>query len=263
MPSPRSARHVLGATLGAFMALIGCQEPGAADMSRGNVAASRNQPREALEAYRAAAGALPGSARPRELEGHVLLELRRPAEARAAYEAALALEPEAALEARVGLARLEATEGHVHEALKRLDALLAQRPDYTFALVTRAAVSLRRGTPEDVERALADSERALRAGAREPNALYVRGSALLAARRYAEAGETFDRLREARPDLALAAYGLARLAGARDDEKEVLTHLRQARERAGDRWNPEEVLADPLFERFRRDTGLRAVVGSP
>jgi hypothetical protein len=66
----------------------------------------------------------------------------------------------------------------------------------------------------------------------------------------------------ARP-VALAAYGQARLAGARDDEKDVLTHLRQARERAGARWYPEEVLAAPLFERFRRDTGLRAVVGSP
>jgi tetratricopeptide (TPR) repeat protein len=262
MSASCSTRHLLGIALGALLALAGCQEPGAAELSRGNRAAARGELEEALEAYRAAASARPRSARPRELEGHVLLELRRPAEARAAYEAALALEPEA-VEAQVGLARLEAAEGHVDEALKRLDALLARSPDQSFALVTRATVLLRRGTPADVERALTDGERALRAEAGEPGALYVRGSALLAANQHDEAGQAFERLREARPDLPLAAYGLARLASARGDEKSVFTHLHQARERAGNHWHPEEVLADPLFGRFRQDTGFRAVVGSP
>src|SRR6478609_4312160 len=91
--------------------LAGCQEPGTAEIARGNVLASRGQKEEAVAAYKAAVTAAPKSARPLELLGHLLTDLGRNAEARAAYQQAIQVQPADALEARLGLARLDDTEG--------------------------------------------------------------------------------------------------------------------------------------------------------
>src|SRR5260370_22685191 len=88
-----------------------CVEPGQTEIARGNVLASQKKFEEALAAYRRAAEAAPHKARPRELLGHLLFDLGPSADARAAYAAALKLEPGNALEPQIGPARLDSEAG--------------------------------------------------------------------------------------------------------------------------------------------------------
>src|SRR5262245_41410559 len=89
------------ATVAALTFLAGCQEPGTAEIARGNVLASRGQYDEAIASYRAAAAAAPKSARPLELLGHLLADRGRGAESRQAYQQAIQLQPADSLEARL------------------------------------------------------------------------------------------------------------------------------------------------------------------
>ena len=247
------------------LVVAGCSEPGQTEIARGNVLASQRRYDEALAAYRAAGAAQPKSARPRELVGHLLFDLGRYGEARRAYEEAVALEPSNALEARIGLARLDAEEQRLDDALVRLDAILEKHPDNVYALLSRATVALRRNHSGDVETAISNTARAMAIDSRSAAVLYTRGLAFLAAKDDQQAAQAFSLLQRAHPRSPLAFYGFARLASAKGDRAVALANLRQARSAAEDQpggWKPRQVRADPAFAWLKDDPEFIEIVDS-
>lgn len=253
------------ALLAGVLALAGCQEPGATEVARGNVLASRGQYDEAVAAYRAAAAAAPRSARPLELLGHLLQDRGRGAEARAAYQHAVQLEPEQALEARLGLAKLDASEGKLDDAIRRLGEVLQRQKGNLFALLSKAQLELKRAGPKDAEAALEDTAQAMAIDQKNAPVLYTRGLAFLAAGQPEQAAEAFQLLQQAHPSSPLWAYGLAKVAAARADRQGVLDRLKEAKDRAAPQsgWSLDEVKKDPAFAALREDPAFSAVVGGP
>ncbi len=242
-----------------------CVEPGQTEIARGNVLASQRKFEEALAAYRRAADAAPHKARPRELLGHLLLDLGRSADARAAYTAALQLEPGNALEAQIGLARLDTEEGRSDEALAQLNEVLRQHPDNLYALLSRANVEMRRARPGDADLAVADTAKAMAIDPKNPSVLYTRGCSFLAAKAYESAAPAFERLRQTHPASPLGWYGAARLASARGDRSAAIENLRQARSRANalpGGWDSREVRRDPAFQFLQKDPQFAQIVNS-
>src|SRR5262249_54731188 len=219
----------------------------------------------ALSAYRAAARTAPHKARPRELIGHLLFDLGRTLEARAAYEDAVKVEPKGALEARIGLARLDAEDHNFDGALKRLKEVLDEQPNNLYALLSRANVAIRRGGPQDCELAMADTAKAMLISPKSPAVLYTRGASFIAGGRLEEAEASFRLLEQAHPDSPLSWYGRARVAAVQRDRERVLSNLRQAREKAAkaaEGWNPGQILADPEFSFIKDDPQFVAIVSS-
>jgi len=244
----------------------GCSEPGQTEIARGNVLAGRKQFDEALEAYRAAARVAPHRARSRELMGHLLFDLGRASEARAAYEEAVSVEPKAALEARIGLARLDSEDRRFDDALNRLREVLDEQPNNLYALLSRANLAIRRGGPGDAELAIADTAKAMTIDPKSAAVLYARGASFLAGRQLEEAAEAFGLLVKAHPDLPLAWYGQARLAAAHGDRERALSNLRVTRGKANrgpGGWHPSEILSDPSFRFLKNDPQFVAIVSSP
>jgi predicted Zn-dependent protease len=183
------------------------------------------------------------------------------------------VEPEAALEAQIGLARLDAEEGKLDGALSTLADVLARHPDNLYALLSHANLSIRRDRPGDAEAAIVDTARALQIDQKNPSALYTRGCAFIAAKAVdaswaAKAEEAFHLLDERQPGSPLSAYGRARLDAAQMNKPGVLAHLKEARERSqkvgtlAGGWNATEVKGDPAFRAFREDADFTQVVGS-
>ncbi|HEY8210333.1 MAG TPA: tetratricopeptide repeat protein [Myxococcaceae bacterium] len=247
----------------AALILAGCQEPGTAEIARGNVLASRGQYDEAIASYRAAATAAPKSARPLELLGHLLMDRGRNAEARAAYQQAIQVQPKDSLEARLGLAKLDATEGKLDDAIGGLQAVLEQQPGSLYALLSRAQLELKRARPGDVEQALQDTALAMKVDQKNASVLYTRGLAFLAAGQPDLAAEAFRLLEKAHPKSPLWAYGLAKVAMAKGDRPVALDLLRQARERAAPEsgWSAAEVRKDPAFAPLKDDPAFAAALG--
>ncbi len=261
--------HIFPSTLPLFAALelwAACAQPGQTEIARGNVLASRKDFNGALEAYRAAARVVPGKAHPRELLGHLLFDLGRPAEARLAYEDAVRVEPDAALEARIGLARLDANEHDLDRAVERLSQVLERQPNNLYALLSRASVELQRGSALDTDRAIADTAKAMAIDQKSGAVLYLRGSSFLAAKQFDQAERAFRLLERTHPNLPLAWYGYARLASARGDKASALGQLRVAREKArahADEWNSDAILRDPTLQSLKDDPEFAAVAGTP
>jgi tetratricopeptide (TPR) repeat protein len=237
------------------LALVACSEAGQTEIARGNVLASQRKFDEAIEAYRAAAKASPNKARPRELLGHVLFDQKRIAEARAAYEDARAVEPEAALEAEIGLARLEAEEGKLDAAIEHLARVIERQPGNVYARLSRANLAMRRGAEKDAELAIEDTAAAMKVDSDNPSVLYTRGCAFIAARDLPKATETFELLAKAHPASPLPYYGRARVAGAGQARADVILNLREAKSRskaAPGSWDVAQIRDDPAF-RFMQD----------
>lgn len=239
------------ARAGALIAMLfaGCSTPGDAEISEGNRLASLGQFDDAAVSYRAACGKSQ-RARPRELLGMVLHAAGHADEARTAWLEALALEPDAP-DAQLGLARLDSERGDHAAALDRLDRLVQRQPNRLDARLQRAVVLLGRNAEGDVDRALADSELAVRSAPREPDAIYVRANALLAAKRLDEASKLFEGLKLQRP--VLSAWGRARVAAAQSRRLDVIVHLREAREAADAGWVSSRVREDPAFRYLWED----------
>lgn len=227
----------------AMMVIAGCSSPGESEVHEGNRLAALGKLDEAAAQYRAACGKSQ-KARPRELLGKVLHAAGKSSEARAAWLEAVQLEPDAA-EAQLGLARIESENQEQGAALDRLDRLVQRQPNRVDARLLRALVLLRRNADGDVERALSDSELALRTAPKDADAQYVRATALLATRQYEEARKLFEALKPQRPQLA--AWGLARVAAAQSRNIDVIVYLRQAREAADAGWVAARVREDPAF----------------
>lgn len=253
------------ATTALLAATLSCSEPGQTELARGNVYASRHQFDEAIQAYRAAAQAQPKRARPRELLGHVLFDLGRYDQAAEAYKDAETVEPQGALEARIGLARIAAERGELNSALAGLGDVLAQHPDNLYALLSRANLAVRRGQPEDAQQAIADTAEAMKIDPRNVSVLYTRGCAFLAARDFDKADEAFGRLATSHPDTPLAPYGRARVASAKGvgHKDDVLKYLAEARTKAGqltEGWRVDEVESDPAFRAFKGDPDFEKTI---
>jgi tetratricopeptide (TPR) repeat protein len=260
--------HISVSTVALFVAVglgTACSQPGQTQIARGNVLASKKDFAGAIAAYRAAAEASPAKAHPRELLGHLLFDLGRFKDARAAYEEALRVEPHAAIEARFGLARLDADEFQFDRAVRRLSEVLEQQPKNLYALLSRASLELQRGDTGDAERAIEDTATAMTISPKGIAVLYLRGSSFLAARQFDSADEAFSLLERAHPNLPLAFYGHARVASARGDKAEALRQLRTAREKArqgSDEWDGSAILRDPALQLLKGDPEFAAVVGA-
>src|SRR5262245_48836466 len=231
-----------------------CTQPGHTEIARGNVLATRKDFEGALQAYRAAAEAAPNRAHPRELLGHLLFDSGRPAEARAAYQDALRVEPEAALEARLGLARLDAEAGEFDRATQRLSEVLEKQPNNLYALLSRASLELRAGGPEAAQRAIADTAKAMAIDQKSSAVLFLRGSSFLAAGDLGQAQAAFELLEHTHSASPLAWYGYARVASARGDKAAALRHLRNARDKAlgrAEEWKSSDILSDPALRWLR------------
>jgi tetratricopeptide (TPR) repeat protein len=245
-----------------LLGVLGCSQPGETDIARGNVLASRGALAEAASAYLAASRAAPNRARPSELLGHVLFDQGRFQESRLAYEEALR-RSDTSLEARIGLARLDAEEGKLDAAIERLSQLLAQQPDNLFARLSRANLAIKRATPQDLETAIQDTAFAMQIDARNPSVLYGRGQAFLASKQLEEASASFELLAQAHPQSALGPYAQARLAAVRGDKAKAILSLKEARSRSSGTWKPDEVLRDPLFAPLKDDPEFLAAIQVP
>jgi tetratricopeptide (TPR) repeat protein len=232
-----------GAVLFVIVVSGACSTPGDAELNEGNRLAAIGKLDEAAQEYRAAAEKTK-RARPRELLGMVLHASGKIDEARSAWLEAVALEPDAP-DAQLGLARIESERGDHAAALDRLDRLVQRQPNRADARLERAVVLLRRNAQGDVERALTDSELALRAAPKDSDGAYVRATALVAAKRFDEASRLFDGLKPARP--ALAAWGKARIAAAESRNIDVIVFLREARQASDAGWVASRVREDPAF----------------
>jgi len=226
-----------------FSSLVaaGCLDGAATLVREGNAAAHAGRLTEARGAFAKEVTARPGDVGARVLFAHVLTALHETQAARAEYTSALERDPRCA-EARLGLSRLALAETAPEAALE----LLAPLPVRDEARLLKARALLARGRPGDgalVREALGTSQ--------SPEAAYLRGSALLVERHFAEAQATFEAVESA--SAPLARYGLARVAAAQGRAADVLVHLRAARIALGPQWEPLAVAADPAFD-FVHDT---------
>ncbi len=216
---------------------------------RRNAARQRRRPRGTgsggLRPTAAAARALPGSARPLRAGGARAVRSVRPPRRGPRRLRGRALAPEPRSRPR-GPGRPRPPRrhrgGHVDEALGCSTPLLAQRPD----LAPLARAYPRRGVAaaRHAQRTLGEPSRTASgpasASPRAESALYVRGNAPAGRPPPTTgAGEPSPDSAQPAPTWPLAAYGLARLAGAAGRRRRKSHPPRQARERAGDPWHLE------------------------
>ena len=205
-------------------ALARCPSDAAAWDGLGRALNNLRRLAEALAAFERAVGLDAGAARYRDHLGHALRALGRLAEAEAAFRAALAADP-ACLSARDNLASVLAARGLADEARVQLERAAAAAPGDP-----RRETNL-----GDLYRSAGDHEAAARAYARalavEPGrveALAGLGAARQAQGRTAEAGEAYRRALALSPGHPVAAPGLAALCeleGRAGDGLELIAPL--------------------------------------
>jgi tetratricopeptide (TPR) repeat protein len=244
-------RHFKHAVL-PLLLILGCAEPGANAISKGNRAALEGRYDEAVAAFKQACEEAPLLARAHALRGNALFASGKDPEALTAWLRALELDPNQ-VDATLGMARHELRTGYAPAAVDRLTAALAKAPGRSDLLTARALALVNRNAAGDLAKATEDSEAAYRLSPKDPDVLYTRGSVLIAAHRFNEAQSTLDALERAAPRSPLAPYGLARLAAAQSRKTDVMLHLRAARTAAGPRWQPAPVAADPAFAFLKDD----------
>lgn len=155
---------------------------------------------EALELLGKALRVNRGSADAQFYQGLVLAALKRPKDALASYDRALAIKPSAEIWYNRANALKELDRQAA--ALESFERALAMRPDYVKALLNRGVVlsDLRR-----FDEALASFDRAIVLGPPDlAQAEYNRGTTLFALKRFEDAVAAYDRALSLRPDLAEA-----------------------------------------------------------
>ncbi len=247
---------------------LGCTEPGQTEIAKGNVFASKGELDKAIEAYKAASAAAPTKARPHELIGHVYFDQKKYEKARAAYETALRIEPQVAIEAKIGLARIAADEARgdekkLDEAIERLTDVLKTQPQNVYALLSRANLYMRRAKEGDLDGAIEDTAKAMAIDERNASVLYTRGCAFLAKKDPKGARELFEKLAKTHPASPLAPYGLARVAAFEGKVTDALLLLREAKEKGEGKkgWNPDEVREDTAFRAMKDNEQFKQLLG--
>ena len=195
------------------------------------------------------------------LRASVQLRMNDRAGARASHEKALAMDP-SFFPATVALAELDVKDGRADEAVRRFDALLAQKPGHARALLARAQTRRLAGMPEaqvrsDIEEAvrlnpkdpvpkvalvehllaarqaaaaLTSAQAAAAALPDEPRVLEVLARAQLAAGEHRQAESTYRKLTNAQPRSPAPWVGLAQVALAQSDRSTAVKMLRKALE---------------------------------
>lgn len=234
--------------LSAMLLLLGCSAPGDVEIAEGNRLAAQGKLDDAAASFRAAA-TKSQRARPRELLGAVLHAAGKLDDARTVWLEAVQLEPESSADAQLGLSRIDSERGDQAAALDRLERLLQRQPRAPQVRLLRAVVYLRRNGDGDVDRALEDTELALKALPQSADAQYARGNALLAAHKVDEARALFEHM----PKTAESAWGQARVAAAQSRHIDVMVHLREAKVAADGGWVAQRVREDPAFRYLWED----------
>jgi tetratricopeptide (TPR) repeat protein len=234
----------------------GCHERGQTHLARGNVLQNQGKTDEALAEYRAAAEADPLASTPWLRIGDLLYSQGKKEASVSAYQQSGERNP-GQLEAWTGLARAQSDLGRPTEARASLGRALAVRPSDLYARLSRAQLALDQG---DVPQALADAQEAVRIDDRNPSSLFLYGCALVAAKDFAAAAATFDRLQTATPSSPLGPYGRARLELARGDRPRALEALRSLQ--AVDPEARAKLASDPHFAELRGDPTFASLVGA-
>jgi tetratricopeptide (TPR) repeat protein len=238
-----------------LLALSACQDPAATEMAKGNLLVNKGQLEDAVKAYQEAVRLSPGKAKPLELLGNALFDLKRYPESRQAYIRGIAAEP-GALESHLGLARVSEATGDRPGAVAELSKVLEMQPQNLYARLSRANFELEDG------KAAAAREDALAATVSTPKskeALFTLGRAELALADLPQAELTFTKLTQLAPSSGQGAYGLALVAAQRGDKAGVVSHLGEVMGKQ-EKPPPDQILADPAFARWRGDPDLLAVV---
>lgn len=151
--------------------------------------------------------------------GRMLARLRQPAEARAAFNQALALRPDLA-EALLELAALDLAEGQPEAALRRCEAAVKLRPGQARGHLRRADVLMRLQRRDE---ALAALREAVRVQPSSWEAHYLLGVELAMDEKLREAEAEFAEVVRLRPDHVLGRLnlGIALAKQARFDEAEI------------------------------------------
>lgn len=234
----------------------GCHQRGQTHLARGNVLQNQGKIDEAMAEYRAAAEADPRASTPWMRIADLLYGQGKREEAVAAYQQAVDRNP-AQTEAWTSLARAQSDLGRISDARASLSRALAVRPNDLYALLSRAELALEQG---DVAAAMADSQQAVHLDDRNPASLFLYGCSLVAAKDFAAAAATFDRLQASAPSSPLAPYGRARLALAQGDRARALESLRGSL--AADPGGRAKLADDPYFSGLHGDPTFESLVGA-
>ncbi|MHB1847140.1 MAG: tetratricopeptide repeat protein [Deltaproteobacteria bacterium] len=241
--------------LAVALALPACHEQGQTHLARGNVLQNQGKVAEAIVEYQAAAQADPAISAPWLRMGDLYYGEGQREPAKAAYRQATARNP-AQIEAWIGIARIESDEGHDREARASLGRALAVRPKNLYSRLSRAELALRDGDPTS---ALEDAKVADELDDKDPQVLFVYGSAMAGAGDEAGAKAAFDRIASLDPKSPLAAYGLAKLELAKGDKLAAVEALRRALALAPAQRT--ELSQDPALAALRGDPSFDALVG--
>jgi putative PEP-CTERM system TPR-repeat lipoprotein len=167
----------------------------------------------------------PPSALIHSLHGDALLALQKPEEARAAYQAALQLEPQHA-GGQLGLVRLSALKGDLAGALAEVDKILAAQPKVVDAHTLKGMLLRASGKPEG---AIAAYREALALRPNQAPAQLELAHLHMQAGQFKEARAAVDAARKLAPNLLLVAYTEAmlqfsekNLQGARETTQKIL-----------------------------------------
>jgi tetratricopeptide (TPR) repeat protein len=253
-----SAR-VVRALLPVLFLLTACARPEERAIARGNDAAAKGDLQKARGLYQEATRLNPESAHAWALLGSASYSVGDHPAAAEAFKAAQAKEP-ASAEAARGLATL-ALEAHDAGAALTWLAGAPELATLPGGRVLQARALLERGAQGDAEGALSLAEALTAQSPQSPDAAYLKGSALVALHRYADAQATFEALLQTAPRSPLGPYGLARLAAAQSRSTDTLLYLRQARTLAGAAWSKDLAKADPAFGFLTGSTELADVLG--
>lgn len=155
------------------------------------------------------------------LRGEALLATRANADARQAFEAALAAEP-GNERARLGIVLLLLAEGRKADGLAALDTLIADAPNNVRARLVRAEVRRVENRPAEAE---ADYSAAIAVDAGNPQARAGRALVLVMQQRADEAQRDVDALPEVWRNQPLARYLRALIAYQHKDYAATAEHL--------------------------------------
>ena len=187
--------------------------------------------------------------------GSLLVKTGQAAKARAAYERALALQPDLS-EASNDLGTLLAESGDLPAAIERFRAALEATPDYPDALNNLGYALLLTGRPQDARDRY---ERALKLQPDLPEALNNLGLILGQQGDLAGAEPCFRKALQKRPGYGEAANNLALVFVARHQPEEAISLLREFLERNPASESTYIALAKVYLAADRRREGLETI----
>ena len=156
--------------------------------------------------------------------GHALLSLKRPEEALASYNKALALNPRSK-EAHLGLGLLAGSSGNHAAALDAYDAALEIDLQYLQAHINRGATLLAMSRTDE---AITGYQRALDINPSSHTALFNLGVAFMKTGKTSDAEHAYRQAIRVAPDLIPARINLALLLAVRQQYDEARTVLHEA-----------------------------------